>query len=186
MQEIEWLAERFLSGVPGYVWDGEALPVPIEEIADTHVGLLVRDVDDLAAAPGAPPLETGQALSGLLLPTIGEIWVNAGEARQWPPRRRFTIAHELGHWCLHRDAERNVFCRSGTIEPDTPPQRPPLPPREEQANAFAAALLMPAHLIREQFARCDGDPARLRDAFGSSGAAMTRRLQAVIGAEPPA
>ena len=23
---------------------------------------------------------------------------------QWPARRRFTIAHELGHWRLHRDA----------------------------------------------------------------------------------
>src|SRR5437763_474967 len=106
MEEIERLAEEFLARVPGYIWNGETLPVPIEEIADSHVGLLVRDVEDLGAAPGAPQLDEGQSLSGLLLPTRGEIWVNAAEAREWPPRRRFTIAHELGHWRLHREVDR--------------------------------------------------------------------------------
>lgn len=51
----------------------------------------------MGTAPGAPALAHGQSLSGLLLPVRGEIWVNAEEARQWPPRRRFTIGHELGH-----------------------------------------------------------------------------------------
>ena len=180
MDEIERLAEAFLASVPSYVWDRDTLPVPIEDIADTHAGLLVRDVEDLGVAPGAPELEVGQALSGLLLPTLGEIWVNADEARQWPPRRRFTIAHELGHWCLHRDVERNVFCRASAIEPFTPEQRPPLPPAEEQANSFAAALLMPARLIEEQYARSKGDFMNLCDSFGASGAAMGRRLHAVI------
>jgi hypothetical protein len=180
MEETERLADEFLARVPGYVWDGASLPVPIEDIADTHVGLLVRDVEDLANAPGAPELGHGQTLSGLLLPAVGEIWVNADEARQWPTRRRFTIAHELGHWCLHRDAERPVFCRPGSIEPDTREQRPPLPPAEEQANAFAAALLMPARLIQTWHARCKGDLVKLCVTFGSSGAAMARRLPAVI------
>ena len=102
MEGIEERAERFLADVPSYIWDGVPLPVPIEDIADSHVGLLVRDVEDLSTAPGAPPLGAGQALSGLLLPARGEIWVNAQEAKEWPPRRRFTIAHELGHWQLHR------------------------------------------------------------------------------------
>src|ERR1700756_3898258 len=104
MEEIERLAEEFLAQVPSYIWDGTTLPVPIEEIADSHVGLLVRNVEDLRRAPGAPALADGQLLSGLLLPVEGEIWVSADEARQWPPRRRFTIAHELGHWRLHRHA----------------------------------------------------------------------------------
>ena len=95
MEHIELLAEEFLAGVPGYVWDGQSLPVPIEEIADSHVGLLVRDIEDLTSAPGAPPLENGQSLSGLLLPTRGEIWVNAGEGREWPPRRMPTGTVEL-------------------------------------------------------------------------------------------
>jgi hypothetical protein len=180
MDEIERLAEDFLAQVPTYLWDGAKLPVPIEEIADTHVGLLVRDVEDLGAAPRAPELLHGQALSGLLLPALGEIWVNADEARRWPPRRRFTIAHELGHWRLHRDVEeRAVFCRSGSIAPEAQ-TREQLPPAEDEANAFAAAVLMPAALVKEQYVRCDHDFYRLCDTFGASGAAMGRRLHAVI------
>jgi hypothetical protein len=181
MEEIERLAEEFLARIPSYVWDGAKLPVPIEEIADTHVGLLIRDVEDLRTAPGAPALDQGQSLSGLLLPTVGEIWVNAEEGRQWPPRRRFTIAHELGHWRLHRDAdERAVFCRSGSIAPEDTNARTPPPPAEDEANAFAAAVLMPARLLAEQYVQCERDFSRLCETFGSSGAAMGRRLHAVI------
>jgi hypothetical protein len=180
MEDIERLAEEFLDSVPSYVWDRASLPVPIEDIADTHVGLLVRDVEDLGRAPGAPQLSEGQSLSGLLLPALGEIWVNASEAREWPPRRRFTIAHELGHWRLHRDAERAVFCRSGSIEPDAALTRAPLPPTEDEANVFGAAVLMPARLIQEQYVQCERDFFRLCQKFGTSGAAMGRRLHAVI------
>jgi hypothetical protein len=180
MEEIERLADEFLSRIPTYVWDGATLPVPIEEIADTHVGLLVRDVEDLATAPGAPQLGAGQSLSGLLLPATGEIWVNAEEARQWPARRRFTIAHELGHWRLHRGAdEQPVFCRSGAIAPDTQTSEP-APPAEDEANFFAAAVLMPARLVQKEYVRCERDFFRLCDTFGASGAAMGRRLHAVI------
>lgn len=180
MDEIEQLAEEFLAQVPTYIWDGVKLPVPIEEIADSHVGLLVRDVEDLGRAPGAPALEEGQALSGLLLAAQGEIWVNADEGRQWPPRRRFTIAHELGHWRLHRHADTGVFCRAGAIQSESPDDRAPLSPVEGEANAFAAALLMPAGLIEEHYVRCGRDFFRLCSMFGCSGAAMGRRLHAVI------
>lgn len=119
MRDVEERAERVLAGVPGYVWDGERLPVPIEDIADSGYGLLVRDVEDMGAAPGAPELMPGQELSGLLLPARGEIWVNAGEARRWPPRRRFTIGHELGHWVMHRTAgQQALFCRRTTVGGD--------------------------------------------------------------------
>lgn len=180
MEGIEQQAERFLAQVPSYVWDGESLPVPIEDIADTHLGLLVRDVEDLAVAPGAPRLTGDQALSGLLLPERGEIWVDAGESREWPARRRFTIAHELGHWRLHRHGDEAVYCRSSAVDSDVVSVRPALAAPEEEANAFAAAVLMPAQLIRDQYVACERDFDRLCDAFGSSGAAMGRRLHAVI------
>ena len=87
---IEQHAERVLSEIPDWIWDGRSLPVPVEHIADTWFGLHVRDVEDLRSAPGVPPLPPDAGLSGLLLPAAGEIWVNAAEAREWPPRRRFT------------------------------------------------------------------------------------------------
>ena len=103
MDEIESRAEAVLSVLPDYIWRGDTPPIPIEEIADSHFGLHVRDVapSEMRAAPGCPPLADGETLSGLLIPTLGEIWVNAEEAGAWPSRRRFTIAHEIGHHVLH-------------------------------------------------------------------------------------
>ena len=178
MMEIEERAERVLARVPEWIWDGESLPVPVEDIADSVFRLRVCEVDDLSDAPGAPALEPGSSLSGLLLPGRGEIWVNGPEARQWPPRRRFTIGHELGHWCMHRsDHIASIYCRSASVDPKD--ERPERPLAEKEADAFAAALLMPARLLREAYGR-DRDFGRLCARFGASGAAMGRRLHAVI------
>jgi hypothetical protein len=180
-------AEAELVRVPDWIWDGETLPVPVEDIADSCFGLHVRDVEDLSSAPGLPELGGEQRLSGLLLPARGEIWVNAVEAREWPSRRRFTIGHELGHWCLHR-SEGAVWCRSHTVDPpdDDPAQsRQAYPPEESEANEFAAALLMPPRLVRRHYDRLrERDPqgcfAELCRLFGASGAAMSRRLRRVV------
>jgi IrrE N-terminal-like domain len=176
-----------LTKVPDWIWNGETLPVPVEDIADSCFGLHVRDVDDLRTAPGVPDLPREQSLSGLLLPARGEIWVNATEAREWPARRRFTIGHELGHWCMHR-AEGAVWCRSSVVDPPHGPDQPArraYPPEESEANEFAAAILMPAHLVRRHYLRlrkrdpdaCFSELCRL---FGASGAAMGRRLQRTV------
>ena len=184
MEEIERRAAGFLGEVPGWIWDRESLPVPVEDIADSHCGLLVRDVEDMSAAPGCPAVGEDQTLSGLLLPSRGELWVNAEEARRWPPRRRFTIGHELGHWILHQRGQTAVFCRHGQVdveaEAEASPERPPLDPIEAEANHFAAALLMPPALLRREYERPGRDFGRLCEAFAASGAAMGRRLHQVI------
>ena len=180
---VERRAEELLASVPTYVWDGASLPVPVERIADSWFGLLIRDVDDLTGAPGAPALPAGQSLSGLLLPDEGEIWVNAGEGRQWPGRRRFTIGHELGHHVMHVDDGTGVFCRPALVEEDDPAAaRPPLPPEEDEANAFAAALLMPRWLICHDYRHGDHDFNGLAARYGTSMAAMSRRLHRAVPA----
>lgn len=173
MRDMEERAEQALASAPVYIWDGEQLPVPVEDIVDSVFGLLIRDVDDMSAAPGAPPLAEGQALSGLLLPARGEIWVNAEEARLWPPRRRFTIGHELGHWVMHRDGQQALFCRRTSVD-----EEPPRAARdiEQEASAFAAALLMPQWLFVREHARCGGNVAELCRAFGTSAVATERRV----------
>src|SRR3954447_1259581 len=178
MRDVEERAQQVLAATPGYVWDGERLPVPIEEIVDSVHGLLVRDVDDMGAAPGAPPLTPGQALSGLLLPARGEIWVNAEEARRWPPRRRFTIGHELGHWVMHRTGQEALFCRRTSVDEQA---APPARDIEEEASAFAAALLMPQWLFVREHTRCGGDVAELGSVFGTSETATQRRVAAIFG-----
>jgi IrrE N-terminal-like domain len=186
LAEIEQRAERELGRVPTWIWSGETLPVPVEHIADSVFGLHVRDVEDLRAAPGVPDLPESQGLSGLLLPALGEIWVNAGEARAWPQRRRFTIGHELGHWCLHR-GQGTVWCRSHVVDPgdNRGVADAATAPNEREANEFSATLLMPAPLVRRHYERLrrsnpEGCFEELCELFGVSGAAMVRRLRRVV------
>ena len=57
--------------------------------------------------------------------------------------------------------------------------RPAGAPEEEEANLFAAALLMPARLVEQEYRR-DREFGGLCERFDVSGAAMGRRLHAVI------
>ncbi|MBL7837215.1 MAG: ImmA/IrrE family metallo-endopeptidase [Bacteroidetes bacterium] len=65
-------------------------------------------------------------------------------------RQRFTIAHELGHYVLHRN-EESLFIDKGEkvmyrdLKSTSGEYR-----REREANAFAAALLMPEDLIDKE------------------------------------
>jgi len=59
-----------------------------------------------------------------------------------PQRRRFSVAHELGHWELHRG--RQFECRSADIDNA---ENDPLNP-ERQADGYAADLLMPWYLFK--------------------------------------
>lgn len=72
------------------------------------------------------------------------------ELKNNPGRRNFTIAHELGHWFLHKDlAQENLFgmkgkvliCRGINNKIDN---------KERQANIFASHLLMPKKFLRTQ------------------------------------
>lgn len=59
-----------------------------------------------------------------------------------PRRRRFSIAHELGHWQHHRG--RSSICRASEI--GSPGQSGNV--IERQADNYAADLLMPAYLFQ--------------------------------------
>lgn len=63
------------------------------------------------------------------------------EARSILPRKRFSVAHELGHWKYHRG--RSFVCRSDDIGNQV---RGPTDP-ERVADAYAADLLLPAFLF---------------------------------------
>jgi len=95
------------------------------------------------------------------------ISVQAGEPTY---RQRFTIAHELGHFVLHRefikgDLEDDTFYRSG------------LPHwQETQANAFAADVLMPWSLIQKLTEAGVVTPDQLASALNVSTIAMNIRL----------
>ena len=182
---VEARAGAILEGVPDYIWNGEELPVPVEKIVSNTFGLLIREVEDMTEAPGLGE-ERSTNVSGLLLTGPGEIWVNAAEARQWEGRKRFTICHELGHYVIHQDSlEPTVFCRRIEVVDEAEPG-PVVDPRaelEREADAFAAALLMPAALVAARRVALDDDLAALCADFGASEKAMRYRLQAVPATE---
>ena len=60
-------------------------------------------------------------------------------------RSRFTIAHEIGYYILHRD-QTTGFARNSCVERHS---YPVFRDSEWQANTLAAEILMPAHLIKE-------------------------------------
>ena len=59
-------------------------------------------------------------------------------------RKRFTIAHELGHWELHPHLNQLSACTAADIHAYRGSSE------ELEANAFAAELLMPDFLLTEQ------------------------------------
>ncbi len=56
-------------------------------------------------------------------------------------RQAFTISHELGHYLLHDNKEQEKFYRRDTFKFDDNKGQ------EQEANWFAASLLMPSRLV---------------------------------------
>ena len=83
-------------------------------------------------------------------------------------RRRFTIAHEIGHFVLH--PRRLAPERGGGGNAAWQAQ-------EREADQFAAELLMPEHLVREAVVTQGPDVDRLAGRFEVSRQAMQVRLR---------
>jgi Zn-dependent peptidase ImmA (M78 family) len=88
-------------------------------------------------------------------------------------RKRFTIAHEIAHFILHRS-------KIGDELVDDAMYRSGLSTREEaQANQLAADILMPRKLIKELQSRGFTDVSSLADELEVSEAAIKVRLSYV-------
>lgn len=95
------------------------------------------------------------------------IYVNASHA---PVRRRFTIAHEIAHFVLHRD-------KIGDGIVDDALYRSGLSSRQEaEANRLAADILMPWHLINDAMRNGYNTIDGLAKLFDVSKSAMSIRL----------
>lgn len=94
-------------------------------------------------------------------------------------RKRFTMAHELGHYIYHSDllGEGADDDRKYRSVPDGKFYNTAIKKREEtEANRFAASLLMPANLIRQEWAR-NPDVGVMVEKFKVSEPAMLIRLR---------
>jgi Zn-dependent peptidase ImmA (M78 family)/DNA-binding XRE family transcriptional regulator len=142
------------------------------------------DVDDLAHRCGVRVLDFdfGTLVDGLVVqlgdgPAIG-LQTNQSNAG----RRRFTLAHELGHHLLRHTASFHVdFADAGGTAGSAPGYNWQ---HERAANDFAANLLMPAPWVR-QAAQPSGDVDKLAHRFNVSRAAMGFRLASLGLREGP-
>jgi hypothetical protein len=152
---VEALLQRYFEHFPSPV-----LPVPVDSIAVDLLGLTVDENDELD-------------VSGMLVPSEHQIWLNGREARQSSGRRRFTLAHELGHWiCQYEQGHVEPrYCRADEIGVGAGRKL------EREANTFAAQLLMPEPLLRREAVELKLNLHALARRFEVSLPAMKVRLQ---------
>jgi len=143
-----------------------AAPVPIEDILELHLGLTFA-IEDLAALFGTDGV-------------LGAIWFNEKlvriDTRLEPSenpsrlgRYRFTLAHEIGHWRLHRTYYREDPAQAALFDGRGQPafvcRAGDKLPVEWQADTFASYLLMPKALVVAAWKEWRGslDPVVLAD-----------------------
>lgn len=99
------------------------------------------------------------------------IFVNRGIH---PNRKTFTIAHELGHFVMHKDWARGaeyVMLRANEYAPGTKPDK------ETEADVFAANLLVPESMLREYMDLAS--PRKLAEIFVVSEQVIANRLKLI-------
>jgi predicted transcriptional regulator len=136
-------------------------PVPLREMA-AELGLSVNTEADLA------PEISGQITR--VRRAGGDRYHIDVNRRDSGVRRRFTLAHEIAHFLLHREYLDDELT-------DDRMYRSRLGDRmERQANRLAAQLLMPANLVRVAWSAGARDVAGLAGTFDVSAQAMEIRL----------
>lgn len=158
-------------------WD--SLPADVRETIEAHQEDRPVKLSTIAGALGlsvrAASLPVG--ISGEIRPSPESdgkfvIKVNRHDSGR---RQRFTVAHEIGHFLLHRDQigsgiSDDVLYRSSLSDR-----------REAEANRIAADILMPMSLVENAVARAkalgvEDIVSYLADEFDVSEAAMKIRL----------
>ena len=141
-----------------------APPIPLDDLVELHLGL-TYEVDDLCGRFGSADV-------------LGAIWFNENIIRvdssldpsehpQMLGRFNFTLAHEVGHWRLHRKHLLDDPSEATLFEPNGEPAfvcRSSDKRREEwQADQFAGCLLAPRAMVRKAWATWQGsdDPVAI-------------------------
>lgn len=166
-KRIRTLAQRLLQEENITSW-----PVPVERLVAAKGLVIRRNFDD-----------QNSNISGFLLLGIGQptIGVNAHHA---DTRQRFTIAHELGHFLLHKVDANNIHVDYGfqvKLRDDLSSQGTDI--EEREANYFAAEILMPADFLERDLRdkqsidlEDDAFTSKLASDYGVSHQAMIFRL----------
>ncbi|MEC9199312.1 MAG: ImmA/IrrE family metallo-endopeptidase [Pseudomonadota bacterium] len=133
-------------------------PVPLEQVARS-LGLSVQMSAELA-----------EGISGEIACDSGKYKISTS-GEEHPYRQRFTLAHELGHYALHKSLignglDDNKMYRSDAQIGNYANSAVKLV-HERQANAFAAKILMPRELLEDEIRRLQNGDADVKVSFKS-------------------
>jgi Zn-dependent peptidase ImmA (M78 family) len=149
-----------------------------------EVGITKAPVDPIICAKhlsvDVKSISIANDISGLFVMKDNMAYIMYNKNEKNKKRQRFTIAHELGHYVLHKNIPliidkwkkditifRDISSTTGEVQ------------REREANAFAASLLMPKFLIDKEINRMPQGKdvlTFLSDKFNVSMQAMNFRL----------
>lgn len=148
-------------------FDGE-LPIPVGQIGES-LGLKIYEVDDLPNNISGEIRPCGEGIDTF------EINIAKYDLRV---RKRFTVAHEIAHYLLHRNQigesiEDDVLYRSKLSHL-----------RETEANRLAADILLPLYRVHEEHEKIKNYTYQdkleiLSSIFAVSGTAMKIRLERI-------
>ena len=151
--DIEQVANNLLNDYENNSQWTPQCPIPVERIAEKHLGYRIEITDD-------DIYKDAEILGGIIF-ADKVIQIN-GSIEDHDGRYSFTIAHELGHHCLHKE----LFQKLG-IEPDAHAkmcrETGEKPISEQQADTFAAYLLMPSKLVKKAYIKAFGDTNEVFD-----------------------
>jgi len=144
------------------------------------------DVEEVAKFLKVPIVEMhlGSDVSGMLVTNAKSASICVAETDA-ETRRRFTVAHEIGHLFLRHQFEPGEHVhvdRGNFISHRGVRASQGIDPKEIEANQFAASLLMPITLLRGELAQIPQRPLfdthvmQLAKRFNVSEQAMTIRL----------
>jgi len=140
-------------------------PVDVTGLAEA-LGLNVWEDDDLPENVSGKLFQDSESGG----PSGYSISVRASDAYV---RRRFTVAHEIAHFVLHRN-------RVGAVVTDDAYYRSNLSSWEEvEANRLAADILMPRQLLAKYIKTWGAEPSVLAALFKVSESAIRIRLKSV-------
>lgn len=148
------------------------VPFPFDEITKAEPDLEIKYLSDL-----------DENLSGAIL-YLSEnqkfvILVNSNKPKT---RQYFTLAHELGHFYLHKKLIKDgkgLVDKENTLDSSTILFRNDIAKNdqiERHANRFAAVLIMPEELVKDAWNELK-DVGKCADVFGVSVLAMSIRLE---------
>ncbi|MCZ7583357.1 MAG: ImmA/IrrE family metallo-endopeptidase [Deltaproteobacteria bacterium] len=148
-RDIEFMALELISEYGKKFGAIAVPPIPMEEIIDSHLNIYLRYTN---LNPGKPTKVVLGELDVVKKELRVDESLDPDEHPEKEGRCRFTLAHEAGHWRMHRplmivEREQPSLFGQSTVEPIVCRTISRKDPIEWQADTFAGYLLMPKDMV---------------------------------------